>query len=102
MDIAKINSIKVNKNNLNNKDNLTINNNSNSNNNNNNSGNNNLNKSKCITEPDDQFLILNEKLNPNHTPHSAKEALFQLIIVVIINIEKMKIIALQKWRKKFV
>ena len=77
--INEINSIKVNKNNLNNKDNLTINNNSNSNNNNNNSGNNNLNKSRCITEPDDQFLIFYAKLNPNHTPNKINQSYFPCI-----------------------
>jgi len=71
--INEINSIKVNNNNLNNKnkDNIIINNNSNTNNNNN--------KSKCITEPDDQFLILNEKLNPNHTPNKINQSYFPCI-----------------------
>ena len=76
--INEINSIKVNKNNLNNKDNLTINN-KNISNNTNNNGNNDLNKSKCATEPDDQFLILNEKLNPNHTPNKINQSFFPCV-----------------------
>ena len=72
--INEINSIKVNNNNLNNKnkDNIIINNNSNTNNNNNN-------KSKCISEHDDQFLILNEKLNPSHTPNKINQSYFPCI-----------------------
>ena len=74
--INEINSIKVNKNNLNNKDNLNINNNKNISNNN---GNNDLNKSKCATESDEQFLILNEKLNPNHTPNKINQSFFPCV-----------------------
>jgi len=74
--INEINSIKVNKNNLNNKDNLNINNNKNISNNN---GNNDLNKSKCATESDEQFLILNEKLNPNHTPNKINQSYFPCV-----------------------
>ena len=61
-DINEINSIKVNKNNLNNKNNDNL--------------EDNLNKSKCVTEPDAQFLILNEKLNPSHTPNKINQSYF--------------------------
>ena len=65
--INEINSIKVNKNNLNNKNKDNLN------------DNNNLNKSKCATDPDSQFLILNEKLNPSHTPNKINQSYFPCI-----------------------
>jgi len=38
-----------------------------------------LNKSKYITEPEDQLLILNKKLNPNHTPNKMNQSYFPYI-----------------------
>ena len=71
--INEINSIKVNNNNLNNKNSDNI----NSNNHILNSNNNNIfNKSKTYTEQDEKFLIMNEKLNPNHTPNKINQSYF--------------------------
>ena len=70
-DINEINSIKVNNNNLNNK-------NIDNSNNKDKNGENNLNKSKCVTESDDQFLIMNEKINSN-TPNKVNQPYFPYI-----------------------
>ncbi len=72
-DINEINSIKVNKNNLNNKNKDYLNN-TYSNINENNTKNS-LNKSKCVSDPDDKFLILNEKLSSN-TPNKVNQSYF--------------------------
>ena len=74
--INEINSIKVNNNNLNNKnkDNLYNNNINNFNNNNNN-----FTKLKNAIEQDEQFLYLNEKLNPKNTPNKISQSYFPCI-----------------------
>ena len=76
-DINEINSIKVNKNNLNNKNKGNI----NSNNHILNVNNNNtiINKSKSFTESEEQFLVINEKINPNHTPNKINQSYFPCI-----------------------
>ena len=71
--INEINSIKVNHNNLNNKNKDNI-----YNNNLNNRNNNNFNKSKNTIEQD-EFLILNEKFNSNHTPNKINQSYFPCI-----------------------
>ena len=71
--INEINSIKVNNNNLNNKNKDNI-----YNNNLNNSNNNNFNKTKNTIEQD-EFLILNEKFNSNHTPNKINQSYFPCI-----------------------
>ena len=73
--INEINSIKVNNNNLNNKNSDNLNNNSQILNSNNNI----FNKSKTFTEQDEKFLIINEKLNPNHTPNKINQPVFPCI-----------------------
>ena len=74
--INEINSIKVNNNNLNNKnkDHLYNNNINNFNNNNNN-----FTKLKNAIEQDEQFLYLNEKLNPKNTPNKISQSYFPCI-----------------------
>ena len=67
-DINEINSIKVNKNNLNNKNQDYLN-----NNNSNNIEKNGLNKSKYVNEPDDKFLVINEKISSN-TPNKVNQS----------------------------
>ena len=73
--INEINSIKVNNNNLNNKNSDNLNNNNQILNSNNNI----FNKSKTFTEQDEKFLIINEKLNPNHTPNKINQPVFPCI-----------------------
>ena len=73
--INEINSIKVNNNNLNNKNSDNLNNNNQILNSNNNI----FNKSKTFTEQDEKFLIINEKLNPNHTPNKINQSVFPCI-----------------------
>ena len=73
--INEINSIKVNNNNLNNKNSDNL----NDNNQILNSNNNIFNKSKTFTEQDEKFLIINEKLNPNHTPNKINQPVFPCI-----------------------
>ena len=77
-DINEINSIKVNHNNLNNKNQDYLNNNNNSNNLNENNGKNSLNKTKYTNEPDDKFVVLNEKISSN-TPNKVNQSYFPYI-----------------------